>query len=203
MIAEQVLAGEVVWERSLIDFVRSRRWFGSKAEDVAHARILDGVVVRSQPPLLVAAVAEVRFQTGTHHLYQLLLGLRPHEDGWQDEVIEATEEWVVYEALCDPALARELVHLMRGEATIRGEEAAVEFRPANLGGYGPDLQDARPLRCRAVEHVGRVRGGADPEGVPPAGARHQPRARGAALPHRARLLERAGARRAGTATRVA
>ena len=145
MIADEVLAGEVVWERSLIDFVRNRRWFGSKAEDVAHVRLVDGVVVRSQSPLLVAAVAEVRFQTGTHHLYQLLLGLRPREEGWGDDVIETTQEWVVYEALSDPVLARELVHLMRGEDTIRGDEAAVEFRPANLAGYGPDLSEARPL----------------------------------------------------------
>jgi maltokinase len=142
---ERMLAGEVLDERSLIDFVRTRRWFGSKAEEVAHAGLLDGVVVRSQPPQLVAAVAEVRFHTGTHELYQLLLGLRPHEDEWTGDVIERTPDGVVYEALADPALARELVHLMRGESTIHGEDAVVEFRAANLGGYGPDLSEARPL----------------------------------------------------------
>jgi len=145
MIAERVLAGEVLDEQSLSEFVRTRRWFGSKAEEVAHVGLADGVVVRSQSPLLVAAVVEVRFHTGTHELYQLLLGLRPHEDGWTEDVIETAGEYVVYEALADPALARELVHLMRGESTIRGEDAVVEFRPANLGGYGPDLSEARLL----------------------------------------------------------
>jgi trehalose synthase-fused probable maltokinase len=95
--------------------------------------------------MLVAAVAEVRFHAGTHERYQLLLGLRPHGDDRPGDVISVTEDWIVYEALADPLLARELVHLMRGEATIRGEEAAVEFRPVELGGYGPDLSEARPL----------------------------------------------------------
>ncbi len=145
MIAERMIAGELLDERSLIEFVRSRRWFGSKTEDVAHAGVVDGVVVRSQPPVLVAAVTEIRFHTGTHELYQLLLGLRPRDDRPPGDVIEATGQWVVYEALADPALARELVHLMRGETTIHGDEAVVEFRAANLGGYGPDLSDTRPL----------------------------------------------------------
>src|SRR5439155_4340745 len=80
MIAERVIAGELLDERSLIDFVRSRRWFGSKTEEVAHASVVDGVVVRSQPPMLVTAVTEIRFHTGTHELYQLLLGVRPRDD---------------------------------------------------------------------------------------------------------------------------
>ena len=147
MIAERVLAGDAIDEQSLIDFLRSRRWFGSKAEDLAHARVLDGVVVRSQPPMLVAAVAEARFHTGMHELYQLLLGLHAHDDDRPGDVIGASDGWVVYEALADPGLARELVHLMRGESTIRGEDAVVEFRAANLGGYGPDLSEARPLEA--------------------------------------------------------
>jgi maltokinase len=145
MIAERMIAGELLDERSLIDFVRSRRWFGSKTEEVARASVVDGVVVRSQPPMLVTAVTEIRFHTGTHELYQLLLGVRPRGDDAPGDVIEATEGWIVYEALADPALARELVSLMRGENTIHGDEAVVEFRAANLGGYGPDLSDARPL----------------------------------------------------------
>jgi maltokinase len=145
MIAERMLAGELVDEQRLMDFVRTRRWFGSKAEEITHARLLDGIVVRSQPPMLVAALAEVRFHAGTHELYQLLLGLREQTDERPGDVISAVDDIVVYEALGDPLLARELVHLMRGEATIRGDESAVEFRPVDLGGYGPDLSEARPL----------------------------------------------------------
>jgi trehalose synthase-fused probable maltokinase len=146
MIAERVLAGEVIDEQALMEFVRSRRWFGSKAEEITNVQLLDGVVVRSQPPLLIASVAEVRFHAGTHELYQLLLGLRDGSDDRPGDVISVSHDSVVaYEALGDPLLARELVHLMRGEATIRGDESAVEFRPVDLGGYGPDLSEARPL----------------------------------------------------------
>jgi maltokinase len=145
MIAERVLAGELIDTRALMEFVRTRRWFGSKSEEITHAELVDGVVVRSQPPLLVAAVAEVRFHAGTHERYQLLLGVREPSDERPGDVIAYSDDAVVYEALSDPFLARELVHLMRGEATIRGDESAVEFRPVDLGGYGPDLSEARPL----------------------------------------------------------
>jgi hypothetical protein len=96
VIAERMIAGELLDERSLIDFVRSRRWFGSKTEEVARASVVDGVVVRSQPPMLVTAVTEIRFHTGTHELYQLLLGVRPRDDDPPGDVIEATEDWIVY-----------------------------------------------------------------------------------------------------------
>ena len=50
-------------------------------------------------------------------------------------------------------------------------------------------------RRRAVQLLGRVRRGADPEGLPPARAGRQPRARAAALPVRARVRAHRAARR--------
>jgi maltokinase len=147
VIEEQILSGDlgVVGEEALIDFVESRRWFGSKAQDVAHVRLLDSAVLRTQPPLLLAALAEVRFGTGRHELYQLLLGFRPGEDGWEDDVVSELPGWIAYEALNDPALARELVHMMRGEATVQAGDGTVEFRSVDLGGFGPDLSEPRPV----------------------------------------------------------
>ena len=57
-------------------------------------------------------------------------------------------------------------------------------------------------RRRAVEQLGRVRRPARAEGVPPARAGDQPRARDAALPDRARVPEHRAAARAGTSTRA-
>ncbi len=42
--------------------------------------MLDAALLRTQPPLLASAVLELRFQPGTHELYQLLVGMRPVED---------------------------------------------------------------------------------------------------------------------------
>ena len=147
MIAERVIAGEldVLDERTLIGFVESRRWFGSKAQQVAHARLLDTGVLRTQPPLFTAALVEVRFQPGTHATYQLLLGFRPAEENWSDDVIASGEGWVAYDALADPALARELVHLIRGGAHISAAEGTLEFRAVDGAAFGPNLGDVRSI----------------------------------------------------------
>jgi maltokinase len=145
VIRERILAGEldVLDEQTLIDFVESRRWFGSKAEEVTHARLVDGAILRTQSPLLAAALAEIRFQPGTHDTYQLLLGYRPAEEGWDRDVIAAEDDLVAYDALTDPALARELVSLMRGGATVQAGEGTLEFRPVELGAFAADLSDPR------------------------------------------------------------
>lgn len=135
--------GDVIEEGRLISFIEGRRWFGAKAEEVTHARVLDSAMLRSQPPILVDAIAEVRFGPGTHQLYQLLLGVR--EDDWEEQVIAREDGRVVYDALTDPALSRELVHLMRAGADVQAEEGALEFRPVALGAFGPDLSEPRPV----------------------------------------------------------
>jgi maltokinase len=129
-LAERVLAGEraLLDEDTLLGYVQPQRWFGAKAEDVAHATVLDTAVLRSESPLLVTALTEIRFHTGTHQTYQLLLGLQPADGGWGGDVIAEREEWVVYDAPADPQLARELVELMRTEATLAAGEGTVAFR---------------------------------------------------------------------------
>src|SRR5688500_8368417 len=119
-LAERVLAGETALldEETLLGYVQPQRWFGAKSGDVAHATVLDTAVLRGEAPLLVSALTEIRFHTGTHQTYQLLLGLRPADDGWDGETIAEREAFVVYDAAADPQLSRELVELMRSEATL-------------------------------------------------------------------------------------
>jgi trehalose synthase-fused probable maltokinase len=131
---------EVIEEGRLIRFIEGRRWFGAKSEEVTHARVLDSAALRSQPPGLVLAVAEVRFGPGTHHLYQLLLGLR--EDEWAQEVIDRQDGRIVYDALTDPALSRELVQLMRQGATVEAAEGTIELR--SIGPIG-ELGEPRSI----------------------------------------------------------
>ena len=129
-LPERVLAGEteVLDEETLLAYVQLQRWFGAKAEDVAHAAVLDAAVLRGEVPLLVSALTETRFHTGTHQTYQLLLGLRPADDGWRGGTIAERDGVAVYDAPSDPELARELVELMRSEATLAAGEGTVEFR---------------------------------------------------------------------------
>ena len=67
------------------------------------------------------ALVEARFQTGTHELYQLPLGLRAAAEGWDDRVIAEVDGWTVYDALGDAAQARELLHRIRGSSEVAAE----------------------------------------------------------------------------------
>jgi maltokinase len=138
-----VLAGDLPREEALIEYVRDRRWFGAKAQEIAHARVVETAALRTEPPALVAAVAEIRFPPGTHELYQLPFGLRPTADGWRDAVVAEADGWVVYDALADPALVGELVELVRGDATASAREGVLEFRSTDFPFDG--LPAPRPL----------------------------------------------------------
>jgi maltokinase len=129
-------------ERVLIGHVTAQRWFGAKTQEVAHAAIVESALLRSQEPLLVAALAEIVFPTGTHETYQLLLGIR--EGAWNDGRIADFDGVTLYDATWDPSLSRELVHLMRSGQTAQTEDGTLEFRPAAAAAaLGQELLEAR------------------------------------------------------------
>ena len=78
---------ERVSEERLLDFVRGQRWFGAKSTDVVSLRVVDRVPLRDESPLLVDTLAEVRYGSGMHDLYQLIVGVR-RDDEAVDDVIE-------------------------------------------------------------------------------------------------------------------
>jgi maltokinase len=126
------------------DYVAGQRWFGSKSRDRAGAHVVDTAVLREQTPSLVLALLAVRFQPGTHELYQLPLGLRPQREGWSDISIDDASGFTVYDGLADPALARELVHLVRAGKPQPAGEGTIEFH--SLEGFaalGGELGKAR------------------------------------------------------------
>jgi predicted trehalose synthase len=144
----RVAAGDLEFldEDALREWVVAQRWFASKAREVAALHVLEAVALRAEPPLLVLALVEARFQPGTHETYQVPLGLRPSGDGWAGQAILEADGWSVYDALADPAQARELLHRMRGSTDITTAEGALRFRrsgqaSAELGG----VADVRPM----------------------------------------------------------
>ena len=74
----------------LIEYVTSQRWYGSKGREVAGAAVVDQLEL----PGLTLALVEIVFPEGTHEVYQLVSG----------ETLDG---------LAEPAVARELVHLIR------------------------------------------------------------------------------------------
>jgi trehalose synthase-fused probable maltokinase len=119
-------------ERVLIEYVLDQRWYGAKSRSVAHAQLLESVVLRTAEPQFAIALVEMRYDTGAHDIYQLLYSMRDgvlHVDG-----------------LDDPQLARELVSAMRSGLTLQGAEGIVEFAPIEgFAGLGRELLTARPI----------------------------------------------------------
>ena len=111
----------------LLGALASQRWFGAKSRDVLDARVVTAAIAPGGAPVLALAIVEVRFGLQTHELYQLALGFRPAADGWEEEVVAEQGGWIVYDALADPQLARELVNLVRQESTLRLPEASISF----------------------------------------------------------------------------
>jgi len=147
-VAELVAAGDLSFidEPSLNAWLVAQRWFASKTREVAQIDVVAALPLRGEPPLLVLCLVEARFPAGTHETYQLLLGLRPSEEGWSERVIVETGGWTVYDALADPAHGRELLHRMRANAELTHGGDAFVFRwaesaAAGLGG----TVDVRPI----------------------------------------------------------
>jgi maltokinase len=142
--AAQVVAA--LPEERLHEWVLAQRWFASKAREVAQLNVLEAVTLREEAPKLVLALVEARFQTGTHELYQLPLGLRPAAQGWSDRAIADVEGWTIYDALADGAHGRELLHRIRGSADIAAEHGTIRFRWAEsaAAGYGGTVE-VRPV----------------------------------------------------------
>jgi predicted trehalose synthase len=119
-------------ERELIEYVTQQRWYGAKSRSVAHSQILDAVVLRTTDPQLALALAEIRYDTGAHDIYQLLYSTR-------DGVSE-------FDGLGDPQLARELVSALRSGLTVQGAEGTVEFAPVEgFAGLGRELREVRAV----------------------------------------------------------
>ena len=130
-------------ETKLHDWVVEQRWFGSKSREVAHANVLDAILISESDPLLSLLLVEARFATGTHDVYQVPIGLRPAEEGWDDGVICEIDGFTVYDALRDPAYGEKLIELIRADA----DRDSVRFRTVAEGPGLPEGLEARPLHA--------------------------------------------------------
>jgi len=136
-------------EERLHEWVLEQRWFASKAREVAQLNVLEAVTLRESPPKLVLALVEARFQTGTHELYQLPLGLRRVDEGWDEGVIAEVDGWTIYDALADGAQAGELLERIRGSADASGEHGDLRFR--SVAGAATGVAGNADIRPVGVE----------------------------------------------------
>jgi maltokinase len=128
------------------EWIVAQRWFGSKARDVAHIDVSECIPLREEVPQLALALVEARFGEGTHETYQVPIGLRPAEEGWDERVIGEAEGWTIYDALADPATGRELLHRMRSGSQETVDEGTLRFGwAASAGAELGGTVDVRPV----------------------------------------------------------
>jgi maltokinase len=144
----QIPAAEI-WQRlggeSLRDWVSHQRWYASKSRSIAALDIVESLTLRDDPLLLLALV-QTRFATGTHELYQLPLGLRPlSELADSPDSIVRGEEWTVYDAVSDPAQARELLRRMDFGEETETADGRFSFHKTDLLTASADDADVRPI----------------------------------------------------------
>jgi maltokinase len=112
-------------EERLAEWLLSRRWFGSKARDVASIHVLDVVAIHDGPPALAAALVEARYPGGTHDVYQLLLAMGSVDS--DEAVVDEVGSVTVHDAFADPRACDLLGGLLRDGAEAHGEHARIEF----------------------------------------------------------------------------
>src|SRR3954447_5320694 len=128
-------------------WVVGQRWFGSKGRQVSALEVLQAVPLRADEPLLVLALIAARFPSGTHDLYQLPLGVRHDDEGWDEGVVAHVDGWTVYDGLTDPVHARELLARMRDSSVARAGGSTLTFRWADA----VELNGASEVRPMGVE----------------------------------------------------
>jgi trehalose synthase-fused probable maltokinase len=100
-------------DERLPEWISGQRWYASKSRSVSSAHVVEQLTLRAEP-LLVLALVQTRFATGTHELYQLL----------------ATE--TEPDALStDPATAAELLQRIATGEEIDTEEGQFSFCPVD------------------------------------------------------------------------
>jgi trehalose synthase-fused probable maltokinase len=139
---------QVLDDQGLREWIAVQRWYASKSRAITGIEIVENVVLREEP-LLLLALAQTRFATGTHELYQLLLTLRPDSAERGDRAVIANVDGCeVRDALADPGQATELLVRVRSGDEIETGGGCFSFHCAD-----PSLEvpDDAPVRLMGVE----------------------------------------------------
>ncbi|TMM02774.1 MAG: hypothetical protein E6G05_08715 [Actinobacteria bacterium] len=111
----------------LRDWIQQQRWYASKSRSVAGIEVVERVALRERPEPLLLALVQTRFATGTHELYQLLLGRE------------------TFDALEDPRYALELLRRLDLCDEIDAAEGRFTFHRLDGVVTPPEDSDARPM----------------------------------------------------------
>jgi len=113
----------------LPEWLEQQRWYASKSRSVTGVEVVESAVLREDPILLLALV-QSRFATGTHELYQLLPGPG------------------TFDALADPSQSLELLWRIERVEAIDTAQGRFAFERAD--GF-TEVREGAPARLMGVE----------------------------------------------------
>ena len=116
-------------DEALRDWISEQRWYASKSRSISSVEVVEQLALR-EDPLLVLALVQTRFATGTHELYQLLC-----TDSQPD-------------ALAEPDQAAELLRWMCAADEVAAAQGQFGFH--RVDGFGA-VRDGAPARAMGVE----------------------------------------------------
>jgi maltokinase len=159
----------------LPEHLRRQRWSGATDRPVDSVELLWHEVLRAEEPVLVWTMARAHFADGDTQDYQLFLGARSNDpppsflQGKEREHVASLDGTVVYDALVDPDLAIEVLHLVapgvevavRRPIVLEHSNSSVVFDETTIlkifrrvePGPNPDVEITRVLAGRGYEHV--------------------------------------------------
>jgi maltokinase len=126
-------------------WVEQQRWYASKSRAVSGLEVEVSAEIAGEPALTVL-LAQARFATGTHDLYQLPFGLLDPAQAGERPVLAATADGrVAVDALADPELARQLLRAMHDGVSIDTGDGCLRFQHVSQTGPLPLGEAARPM----------------------------------------------------------
>jgi trehalose synthase-fused probable maltokinase len=161
----------------LREWIQQQRWYASKSRSVAGIEVVERVALREQPDPLLLALVQTRFATGTHELYQLLLGADTFDalaDPRQalellrrldscDEIDAAEGRFTFHhiDAVYAPgpdATARAMGVEQSNTSVVFDERLALKVFRKLEPGVNPELEMLRFLTARRFEHIAPLHG---------------------------------------------
>ena len=130
---------------ALAAWVGAQRWYASKSRAIASLEVEEAAEISADPTIAVL-LAQARFATGAHDLYQLPLALLPASFAGERQVVAlAADGRVAVDAVADPELARRLLIAMQQGRAVDTGEGCIRFQHVESTGPLPVDEPARPM----------------------------------------------------------
>ncbi|HLI58884.1 MAG TPA: hypothetical protein VKV21_04385 [Solirubrobacteraceae bacterium] len=129
----------------IAEWLQEQRWYASKSRGISALQVDEDVEISDEPPVRVL-IAQARFATGAHELYQLPIALlQPARAAGSSAISPAGDGRVAVDAVSDPELARALLRAMAAGLSAETAGGCMRFRHVEESGPLPLDAPARPM----------------------------------------------------------